>query len=145
MFKTRIQTTEVRVGDKTCYGPPDLVPVHPLGDPTPNYKMMDYKFMVFEKHDLYDSGLSPADEAVYNFVKISLHYVAQASGEFESDGERTVRFTDRSGRKNAKMVLMVGVFTPEMIDAIRDGLKEPYKAVDDDMFVCGKCMGPVSP
>ena len=32
MFKTRIQTTEVRVGDKTCYGPPDLVPVHPLGD-----------------------------------------------------------------------------------------------------------------
>ena len=112
--------------------------------PTPNYKMMDYKFMVFEKHDLYDSGLSPADEAVYNFVKISLHYVAQKNGEFETDGERTVRFTDRSGRKNAKMVLMVGVFTTEMIDAIRDGLKKPYKAVDDGMFVCGKCMGPVT-
>ena len=272
MYKTRIQTTEVRVGDyknKTYYGPPDLVPVHPLGDavydcmdettsyiiktedgtvykwfialyvpmnkyennvrncvsrtkdgcttwweepcamsdmvyrkpfgitaqyksdgsiivnyskgkaagqtlyysaknklvnaveglqtvnhgfddsetvyyPTPNYKMMDYKFMVFENHDLYDSGLSPADEAVYNFVKISLHYVAQKNGEFETDGERTVRFTDRSGRKNAKMVLMVGVFTTEMIDAIRDGLKKPYKAVDDGMFVCGKCMGPVT-
>jgi hypothetical protein len=270
MYKTRIQSTEVRVGDKTCYGPPDLVPVHPLGDavydgmdegttyiietedgtvykwfialyvpenkyennvrkcvsrtedgcttwweepcdinemvyrkpfgitaqyksdgsiimkyskgkaagqtlyysaknklvnaveglqsvsrgfgdyntvqyPTPNYKMMDYKFMVFEKHDLYESGLSPADEAVYNFVKISLHYVAQKHGEFESDGERTVRFTDRSGRKNAKMVLMVGVFTKEMIDAIREGLKEPYKPVDDGMFVCAKCMGPVTP
>lgn len=112
--------------------------------PTPNYKMMDYKFMVFENHDLYDSGLSPADEAVYNFVKISLHYIAQKNGEFESDGERTVRFTDRSGRKNAKMVLMVGVFTPEMIDAIREGLKEPYKAVDDGMFVCARCMGPVT-
>ena len=270
MFKTRLQTTENRVGDKTYYGPPELVPVHPLGDsvydcidentsyiiktedgtvykwfiavyvpdtkwennvrncvsrtkgdvttwweepcainemiyrkpwgicaqyksdgsiikhyskgkaadtthyysaknrlvnaieglqsvsrgfgekdetveyPTPNYKMMDYKFMVFENHDLYDSGLSPADEAVYNFVKISLHYVAQACGEFESDGERTVRFTDRSGRDKAKMVLMVGVFTKEMIDAIRDGLKEPYKVVDDDMFACAKCIGPVS-
>ena len=271
MFKTRCQTTENRRGDKTFYGPPELVPVHPLGDgvydcmdettsyiiktedgtvynwfialyvpytkwennvrncvsrtkgdlttwweepcainemiyrkpfgitaqyksdgsiikhyskgkaagtthyyspknklvnaieglqsvsrgfgddyetvqyPTPNYKMMDYKFMVFENHHLYDSGLSPADEAVSNFVKISLHYVAQASGEFESDGERTVRFTDRSGRKNAKMVLMVGVFTKEMIDAIRDGLKEPYKPVDDGMFACARCMGPVSP
>ena len=274
MFKTRLQTTENRVGDyknKTYYGPPELVPVHPLGDsvydcmddnttytiktedgtvykwfiavyvpknkyennvrncvsrtkgdvttwweepcdinslvnrepwgicaefksdggiiihyskgkaageycyyspknkfvnaveglqsmtrgfdeksetvyyPTPNYKMMDYKFMVFENHDLYDSGLSPADEAVYNFVKISLHYVPQKHGEFESDGERTVRFTDRSGHHKAKMVLMVGVFTKEMIDAIRDGLKEPYKPVDDGMFVCRKCMGPVSP
>ena len=271
MFKTRCQTTENRRGDKTFYGPPEMVPVHPLGDavydcmdettnyiikteddtvykwfiavyvphtkwennvrncvsrtkgdlttwweepcainemiyrkpfgitaqyksdgsiikhyskgkaagtthyysaknklvnaveglqsvsrgfgdevetvyyPTPNYKMMDYKFMVFENHDLYDSGLSPADEAVYNFVKISLHYVAQKNGEFESDGERTVRFTDRSGRDKAKMVLMVGVFTKEMIDAIRDGLKEPYKAVDDDLFACGKCIGPVTP
>lgn len=35
MFKTRLQTTENRIGDyknKTYYGPPELVPVHPLGD-----------------------------------------------------------------------------------------------------------------
>ena len=94
--------------------------------PTPNYKMMNYKFMVFENHDLYDSGLSPADEAVYNFVKISLQYVPREDGEFETDGERTVRFTDRSGGDKPMMVLMVGVFTKEMIDAIREGLKEFY-------------------
>jgi hypothetical protein len=113
--------------------------------PTPNYKMMDYKFMVFENHDLYDSGLSPADEAVYNFVKISLHYVSQEHGQFDTDGERMVRFTDWSGGHKPKMVLMTGIFTKEMITAIRDGLNEPYKPVDDGMFVCGKCFGPVSP
>jgi hypothetical protein len=90
--------------------------------PTPNYKMMDYKIMVFENHDLYDSRLTPADEAVDAFVKISLQYVDRKDGEFQTDGERMVRFTDRSGGDKPMMVLMTGVFTKEMIAAIRDGL-----------------------
>jgi hypothetical protein len=91
--------------------------------PTPNYKMMDYKFMVFKNHDLYDSGLSPADEAVDAFIKISLQYVPREYGQFDTDGERMVRFTDRSGGNKPIMVLMTGVFTKEMISAIRDGFK----------------------
>jgi hypothetical protein len=42
MYKTRLQTTENRNGDyknKTYYGPPELVPVHPLGDAV--YEGMD--------------------------------------------------------------------------------------------------------
>jgi hypothetical protein len=42
MYKTRLQTTENRKGDyknKTYYGPPELVPVHPLGDSV--YDCMD--------------------------------------------------------------------------------------------------------
>jgi hypothetical protein len=42
MYKTRSQTTENRIGDyknKTFYGPPELVPVHPLGDSV--YDCMD--------------------------------------------------------------------------------------------------------
>ena len=42
MYKARLQTTENRVGDyknKTYYGPPELVPVHPLGDAV--YEDMD--------------------------------------------------------------------------------------------------------
>jgi hypothetical protein len=42
MYKTRSQTTEKRIGDyknKTFYGPPELVPVHPLGDAV--YEGMD--------------------------------------------------------------------------------------------------------
>jgi hypothetical protein len=93
--------------------------------PTPNYKMMDYKLMVFENHDLYDSGLVRADEVVDSFVKISLHYVPEKDGQFDTDGERMVRFTDWSGGHKPMMVLMTGIFTKEMIAAIRDGLQKP--------------------
>jgi hypothetical protein len=45
-----------------------------------------------------------------------------------------VKYHDRSGGDKPMMVLMTGIFTPEMITAIEDGLKDFYKAVDDDMY-----------
>ena len=253
MYKTRIQSTEVRVGDKTCYGPPDLVPVHPLGDavydcmdegttyiiktedgvvyrwfialyvpenkyennvrncvsrtedgcttwweepcamsdmvyikpwgicaqyksdgsiimkyskgkaagqtlyysaknklvnaveglqsvsrgfgdevetvyyPTPNYKMMDYQILVFQNHDIYTSKIVPADKSVDTYVKMCFEYVppeyvSEEYVDFQAT-ERYVKYHDRMSDDKPMMVLMTGIFTPDMIDAIREGLK----------------------
>ena len=259
MYKTRIQTTENRVGDyknKTYYGPPELVPVHPLGDsvydcmdedttyiiktedgtvykwfialyvpekkyennvrncvsrtkgdvttwweepcainemvyrkpwgicaqyksngsiimtyskgsnagethyyspknklvnaieglqsvsrgfdekdetvyyPTPNYKMMDYQILVFENHDIYTSKIVPADEAVNTYVDMCVRYVppeyvSEEYTDFHST-EKFVKFHDRMSDDKPMMVLMTGIFTKEMIAAIRDGLNNSY-------------------
>jgi hypothetical protein len=46
MFKTRLQTTENRIGEKTFYGPPELVPVHPLGDAVYDYIDDSSKYII---------------------------------------------------------------------------------------------------
>ena len=282
MFKTRLQTTENRVGDyknKTYYGPPELVPVHPLGDsvyecmdenttyiiktedgtvykwfimlyvpenkyennvrncvsrtkgnlttwweeplamnemvyrkpwgicaqyksdgsilmhyskgnsagethyyspknklvnaieglqsmtrgfdeksetvyyPTPNYKMMDYQILVFQNHDMYTSNIVSADEAVNTYLKMCLKYVPpEYVPEEESDfhaTERYVKYHDRSGGDKPMMILMTGIFTPDMITAIEDGLKDFYIrrceechiiVKEKDMVICKTCL-----
>jgi hypothetical protein len=92
--------------------------------PTPNYKMMDYQILVFQNYDRYSSQIVPANEAVDAFIKISNEYLLLEEAEFDTDGERMVRFTDTSDGYKQMMVLMTGVFTPEMISAIRDSREE---------------------
>jgi hypothetical protein len=279
MFKTRLQTTENRVGDKTFYGPPELVPVHPLGDgvydyiddsskyiiktedgtvyewwisvyvpenkwennvrkcvtrikgdvttwweepcaindlvmrkpwgfcaeiksdggiimhyskgkaageycyyspknrlvnpieglqsvsrgfgdepemvdyPTPMYKMMDYQILVFQNHDMYTSKIVPANESVATYVKMCFEYVPPESVDEEytdfHGSERFVKYHDRSGNDKPMMVLMTGIFTPDMITAIEDGLKDFYirrcsechvVIEEKDMCVCKRCL-----
>ena len=252
MYKTRIQSTENRIGDKTYYGRPELVPVHPLGDavydgmdesttyviktedgtvyrwfialyvpenkyennvrncvsrvkgdlttwweepcainemvyrkpfgitsqyksdgsiivnyskgkaagqtlyysaknklvkaveglqtvnhgfddsetvyyPTPNYKMMDYQILVFQNHDIYTSKIVPADKAVNTYISMCFdyvppEYVSEEYADFHAT-ERYVKYHDRMSDDKPMMVLMTGIFTPDMIDAIREGLK----------------------
>jgi hypothetical protein len=253
MYKTRIQTTENRIGDKTYYGPPELVPVHPLGDavydgmdegttyiiktedgvvyrwfiavyvpenkyeynvrncvsrtedgcttwweepcamsdmvyrkpwgitaqyksdgsiimkyskgkaaghtlyysaknklvnaveglqsvsrgfddegetvyyPTPNYKMMDYQILVFQNHDIYTSKIVSADQAVNTYISMCFdyvppEYVSEEYADFHAT-ERYVKYHDRMSDDKPMMVLMTGIFTKDMIDAIREGLK----------------------
>jgi hypothetical protein len=40
--------------------------------------------------------------------------------------ERFVKYHDRSGGDKPMMVLMTGIFTPEMISSIKDSLKNAY-------------------
>jgi hypothetical protein len=280
MFKTRLQTTENRVGDKTFYGPPELVPVHPLGDsvydcmdenttytiktedgtvykwwiavyvpenkyennvrkcvsrtkgdwttwweepcdinslvnrepwgfgaefksdgsvlmhyskgkaageycyyspknrlvnpieglqsvsrgfgdepemveyPTPMYKMMDCQILVFQNHDMYTSKIVPADKAVDTYVKMCFEYVPPEYVPEEYTDfhgcERFVKYHDRSGNDKPMMVLMTGIFTPDMLAAIEDGLKNLYirrceechiVVKEKDMLVCKRCLG----
>jgi hypothetical protein len=88
--------------------------------PTPKYKMMDYQILVFENYDKFSSEIVPANEAVDAFIEISHKYLLLEEAEFDTDGERMVRFTDTSDGDKQMMVLMTGVFTPEMISAIQD-------------------------
>jgi hypothetical protein len=105
--------------------------------PTPNYKMMDYQILVFQNQDMYTSKIVPADEAVATYVKMCFDYVSpEYVPEEESDfhaTERYVKYHDRSGGDKPMMVLMTGIFTPEMISAIENGLKEFY------IRHCGEC------
>jgi hypothetical protein len=98
--------------------------------PTPLYKMMNYQILVFENQELYDSDVVSADKAVDVYIKMCMKYlnpkyIPQENIVFESD-ERFVKYNDRSGGHKPMMILMTGVFTPEMIRSIKDGLKEMY-------------------
>jgi len=98
--------------------------------PTPNYKMMDYQILVFENHDIYTSKIVPADEAVNTYVDMCVRYVppeyvSEEYTDFHSS-EKFVKFHDRMSDDKPMMVLMTGIFTPEMIAAIRDGLNNSY-------------------
>jgi len=98
--------------------------------PTPMYKMMDYQILVFENHDIYTSKIVSANEAVATYLKMCFKYVPpEYVLEEESDfhaTERYVKYHDRSGGDKPMMVLMTGIFTQEMIAAIRDGLNNSY-------------------
>jgi hypothetical protein len=105
--------------------------------PTPNYKMMDYQILAFQNHDLYTSKIVPADEAVATYLKMCFKYVPpEYVPEEESDfhaTERYVKYHDRTGGDKPMMLLMTGIFTPEMISAIENGLKDFY------IRHCGEC------
>jgi len=105
--------------------------------PTPNYKMMDYQILVFQNHDIYTSKIVPADKAVATYLKMCFDYVPpeyvdEEYSDFHAT-ERFVKYHDRSGGDKPMMVLMTGIFTPEMITAIEEGLKDFY------IRRCGQC------
>jgi hypothetical protein len=121
--------------------------------PTPNYKMMDYQILVFQNHDMYTSEVVPADKAVATYLKMCFEYVPpEYVPEEESDfhaTERYVKYHDRSGGDKPMMVLMTGIFTPEMITAIEEGLKDFYIRrceechiimKEKDMVICKTCL-----
>ena len=121
--------------------------------PTPNYKMMDYQILVFQNHDMYTSEIVHAGEAVAAYIKMCFEYVPpeyvdEEYADFHAT-ERYVKYHDRSGGDKPMMVLMTGVFTPEMITAIEDGLKEFYirrceechvVIKEKDMCICKTCL-----
>ena len=124
--------------------------------PTPNYKMMDYQILVFQNHDMYTSEIVPANEVIDAYVKMCFKYVPPEYVDEEYTDfhatERYVKYHDRSGGDKPMMVLMTGVFTPEMITAIEVGLKEFYirrceecRVVikEKDMCVCKTCLSAV--
>jgi len=90
---------------------------------------MDFQILVFENHDMYDSEIVSADKAIDRYLKMCLEYVSpEYAPEEYTDfyaGERFVKYHGTGGDK-PKMVLMIGIFTPEMIALIKDGLKEFY-------------------
>jgi hypothetical protein len=121
--------------------------------PTPNYKMMDYQILVFQNHDMYTSEVVSADKAVATYLKMCFNYVPpEYVPEEESDfhaTERYVKYHDRSGGDKPMMVLMTGIFTPEMITAIEEGLKDFYIRrceechiimKEKDMVICKTCL-----
>jgi hypothetical protein len=124
--------------------------------PTPNYNMMDYQILVFQNHDMYTSEIVPANEAVDTYVKMCFKYVPPEYVDEEYTDfhgtERYVKYHDRSGGDKPMMVLMTGVFTPEMITAIEDGLKDFYirrceechvVIKEKDMVICRTCLSAV--
>jgi hypothetical protein len=88
------------------------------------------QILVFENHDIYTSKIVPADEAVNTYVKMCVRYVPPEYVDEEYTDfhgtERFVKYHDRTGGDKPMMVLMTGIFTPEMITAIEDELKEFY-------------------
>jgi len=91
---------------------------------------MDYQILVFENHDIYTSKIVPADEAVNTYVDMCVRYVppeyvSEEYTDFQGT-ERFVKYNDMSGGDKPMMVLMTGIFTKEMIAAIRDGLNNSY-------------------
>jgi hypothetical protein len=121
--------------------------------PTPNYKMMDYQIMVFQNQDMYDSKIVPANKAVETYVRMCFEYVPpeyvpEEYSDFHGT-ERYVKYHDRSGNDKPMIVLMTGIFTPDMITAIEDGLKDFYirrceechvVIEEKDMCVCKRCL-----
>lgn len=121
--------------------------------PTPMYKMMDYHIMVFQNQDMYDSTIVPANESVATYLKMCLkyvrpEYVPEEHTEFYGS-ERFINYYDRSGGDKPMMVSMTGIFTPDMITAIEDGLKDFYirrceechvVINEKDMCLCKKCL-----
>jgi len=114
---------------------------------------MDYQILVFENHDLYDSEVVSADKAVATYLKMCLEYVSpEYIPEEYTDfyaGERFVKYHDRTGGDKPMMVLMIGIFTPEMISLIKDGLKEFYirrceechvVIKEKHMLICKTCL-----
>jgi hypothetical protein len=92
--------------------------------------MMDYQILVFENHDIYTSKIVPADEAVNTYVDMCVRYVppeyvSEEYTDFHST-EKFVKFHDRMSDDKPMMLLMTGIFTKEMINAIRDGLNNSY-------------------
>lgn len=116
------------------------------------YKMTDCLIMVFENQDVYNTRIVPTDKAVNTYVNMCLKYVPpeyvpeEYTDFYASD--RFVKFHDRSGADKPMMVLMTGIFTPDMITAIEEGLKNLYirhceecnvVIEEKDMLVCKKC------
>jgi hypothetical protein len=115
--------------------------------------MMDYQILVFQNHDMYTSEIVPANEAVAEYIKMCFEYVPpeyvdEEYSDFHAT-ERYVKYHDRSGGDKPMMVLMTGIFTPEMITAIEVGLKEFYirrceechvVINEKDMVICKTCL-----
>ena len=114
---------------------------------------MDYQILVFENHDMYDSKIVSADKAVDTYLKMCLEYVSpEYIPEEYTDfyaGERFVKYHDRMGNDKPMMILMTGIFTPDMITAIEDGLKDFYIRRCEEchiiikekhMLVCKTCL-----
>jgi len=115
--------------------------------------MMDYQILVFQNHDMYTSEIVHAGEAVAAYIKLCFEYVPPEYVDEEYTDfhatERYVKYHDRSGGDKPMMVLMTGVFTPEMITAIEVGLKDFYirrceechVVMDEkDMVICKTCL-----
>ena len=114
---------------------------------------MDYQILVFQNHDMYTSEVVPADKAVATYLKMCFkyvppEYVAEEESDFHAT-ERYVKYHDRSGGDKPMMILMTGIFTPDMITAIEDGLKEFYIRRCEEcsvvinekhMLVCKSCL-----
>ena len=115
--------------------------------------MMDCQILVFQNHDMYTSEIVPAGEAVAVYIKMCFDYVPPEYVDEEYTDfhatERYVKYHDRSGGDKPMMVLMTGVFTPEMITAIELGLKDLYirrceechvVMEEKDMCICKTCL-----
>ena len=115
--------------------------------------MMDCQIIVFQNQDIYTTRIVPEDKAVDTYVDMCLdyvppEYVPEEYTDFHAS-ERFVKYHDRSGSDKPMMVLMTGIFTPEMITAIEDGLKEFYirrceechlVIEEKDMVICRTCL-----
>jgi hypothetical protein len=121
--------------------------------PTPMYKMIDYQILVFENQDMYYSEIVSADKSVATYLKMCFKYVPPEYVDEEytdfHGSERFVKYHDRSGNDKPMMVLMTGIFTPDMITAIEDGLKDFYIRrcsechiiiKEKDMCICKSCL-----
>ena len=118
--------------------------------------MMDYQILVFQNQDIYTTRIVPADKVVDTYVKMCFEYVPpeyvdEEYSDFHAT-ERYVKYHDRSGSDKPMMVLMTGIFTPDMITAIEDGLKNLYirrceecnvVINEKDMCVCKTCLSAV--
>jgi len=114
---------------------------------------MDYQILVFQNHDMYTSKIVSADKAVATYLKMCLEYVspeyvAEEYTDFHAT-ERYVKYHDRTGNDKPMMILMTGIFTPDMITAIEDGLKEFYirrceecriVIKEKHMLICKTCL-----
>jgi len=102
---------------------------------------------------MYTSEVVPADKAVATYLKMCFkyvppEYVAEEYTDFHAT-ERYVKYHDRTGNDKPMMILMTGIFTPDMITAIEDGLKEFYirrceecriVIKEKHMLICKTCL-----
>jgi hypothetical protein len=89
-----------------------------------------YQIIAFENHKIYDSEIVSSYNALEKYVKMCEKYVPpefiiESETQFEFD-TMYVKYTDNSGDDKPMMILMVGSFSSEMINAIKIGLKNIY-------------------
>ena len=117
--------------------------------------MNSYQIIVFENHDIYHEEMVYPENAVEQYINICEkyippEYVPQNNTRFDSES-MFVKYNDRSGGDKPMMILMIGIFTREMINSIKQSLnniyiktcEECHKEIIFNMSLCRDCMNKI--
>ena len=113
-----------------------------------------YEIVVFEYQTSYDGAYVAQDNALETYIKycrkhINPREIPKESTDF-SWGHTYVSYTDHSGNDKPKMIMLIGVITPEMRASIKTALDDLYfnrctecnAKISLEWCVCAPCRAP---